>query len=267
MSIPRDILRDNIQLSDWSILTAYRGSIVHGTYLGTKDLHSTDDKDAMVICVPPMDYYLGFQTHGLGKKGVKEIFKGQWDIVCYEARKAISLLEKGNPNILMILWLRENDYIKIAPAGQLLLDNRTLFDGKHVYKSFVGYARGQLHKMTHGVKEGYMGAKRKALFERYGYDVKNASHLIRLLRMALEYLTTGEMNVFRQDASELIDIKSGKWSLKEVEEESKRLFDLTDKALIKSILPPRPNHDSISRLCMKIIEMTQGDREWDGQTS
>ena len=254
MSIPKDILRENLQLSDWSILTAYRGSMVHGTYLGNKTFHAIDDKDAMVICVPPRDYYLGFNTHKLGRKGVKTVLKGEWDIVCYEARKAISLLEKGNPNMLAILWLRENDYMNITPAGQTLLDRRTLFDGKHVYKSFVGYARGQLHRMTHGVKEGYMGAKRKALFEEYGYDVKNAGHLIRLLRMAVEYLTTGEMNVFRHDASELIDIKRGKWTLREVEDESKRLFDLADKALITSSLPSRPNHAIISDLCMGVIE-------------
>jgi len=261
MGIPKDILRENIQISDWSIITAYRGSIVHGTYMGTKDIHATDDKDAMIICVPPIDYYLGFNTHGLGKKGVKEIFKGQWDIVCYEVRKAISLLEKGNPNILMILWLKEENYIKISSSGQLLLDHRSYFDGKHVYKSFVGYARGQMHRMTHGAHQGYMGTKRKELFRRYGYDVKNASHLVRLLRMALEYLTTGELNVFREDTGELIDIKRGKWSLTEVEKEASRLFDLCDKALITSDLPPRPDHNLISDLCVEIIRTTYKERE------
>jgi len=260
MSIPKDILRENIQIFDWSIITAYRGSIVHGTYVGTKDIHATDDKDAMIICVPPIDYYLGFNTHGLGKKGVKEVFRDQWDIVCYEARKAISLLEKGNPNILMILWLKEENYMKITSSGQSLLDHRNYFDGKHVYKSFVGYARGQMHRMTHGAHKGYMGAKRKELFRRYGYDVKNASHVIRLLRMALEYLTMGELNVFREDTSELIDIKRGKWSLAEVEKESSRLFDLCDKALITSDLPPRPNHNLISDLCVDIIKTAYKER-------
>lgn len=260
MGIPKDLLRENPQLSDWAIINAYRGSIVHGTYTGTKDIHSTDDKDVMGVCVPPRSYYLGFDTHGLGKKGVKEIFRGQWDIVCYEARKAIGLLEKGNPNMLMLLWLRENDYMKVTAAGQLLLSHRSLFNGKHVYKSFTGYARGQMHRMTHGVHEGYMGAKRKELFNRYGYDVKNASHLVRLLRMAVEYLSMGELNVFREDASELIDIKRGRWSLAEVEAEADRLFDLADKALIASDLPKRPDHKLISGLCQDVIETAWQER-------
>ena len=260
MAIPADILRDNIQLSEWAIISAYRGSTVHGTYLGTKDIHATDDKDVMVVCVPPKDYYLGFDTHGLGKKGVKEVFKGQWDIVCYETRKAISLLEKGNPNMLMLLWLKEENYMKVSAAGQLILGHRSYFNGKHVYSSFVGYARGQMHRMTHGAHQGYMGAKRKELFRRYGYDVKNASHVVRLLRMALEYLMTGELNVFREDASELIDIKRGKWSIGEVESEAARLFNLCDQALIASDLPPRPDRKTISDLCVDVIETAYKER-------
>lgn len=267
MPIPRDLLRENPQISDWSILSAYRGSIVHGTYMGIKDLYSTDDKDVMIICVPPASYYLGLETHGLGKKGVKEIFRGQWDIVCYEARKAVRLLLKGNPNILNLLWLRENDYIKVTAAGQLLMSHRSYFNGKHVYNSFVGYARGQMHRMTHGAHEGYMGAKRKELFNRHGYDVKNASHLIRLLRMAVEYLSMGELNVFRKDASELIDIKKGKWSLGEVEDEAKRLFNLADRALITSNLPDRPDREVISGLCQDVIETAWRERGFDTPTN
>ena len=161
---------------------------------------------------------------------------------------------KGNPNVLMMLWLPENAYIYKSRAGEILLSNRSMFDGKHTYKSFIGYARGQLHRMTHGAHQGYMGAKRKELFRKYGYDLKNASHLIRLLRMAVEYLSLGELHVFRGDASELNDIKRGRWTLAEVEKEASRLFDLADKALIASHLPVGPDKEGIHHLCMSIIE-------------
>ena len=49
-----------------------------------------------------------------------------------------------------------------------------------------------------------MGEKRKAIVRKYQYDVKNAAHLIRLLRMGIEFLETGELRVFRaMDAEEL----------------------------------------------------------------
>mgnify|MGYP001619942260 CR=1 FL=1 len=87
MSIPKDIIRDNPCLSDWCILSGYRGSIAHGLYVPQENPDSIDDKDAMAVCIPPIDYYFGFNTHGMGKKGVKEIKKGVWDIVVYEFKK------------------------------------------------------------------------------------------------------------------------------------------------------------------------------------
>lgn len=72
---------------------------------------------------------------------------------------------------------------------------------------------------------GYMGTKRKGLVKRYGYDVKNAAHLIRLLRMGKEFLETGELQVYRTaDAQELRDIKRGEWTLQQVKDEADRLF-------------------------------------------
>jgi len=45
MSIPANILQDHPCLSDWSILTAYRGSISHGMYVPKNDPNCIDDKD------------------------------------------------------------------------------------------------------------------------------------------------------------------------------------------------------------------------------
>jgi DNA relaxase NicK len=48
---------------------------------------------------------------------------------------------------------------------------------------------------------GYMGKKRRELVVRVGYDAKNAAHLIRLLRMGIEFLTEGTLYVERADWS------------------------------------------------------------------
>ena len=46
-----------------------------------------------------------------------------------------------------------------------------------------------------------------------------AAHLIRLLRMGIEFLRDGEMRVDRGglDATELLDIKHGTWTLEQVQ--------------------------------------------------
>ena len=146
------------------------------------------------------------------------------------------------------MFLYHND------LGQLLVLNRDLFLSKQVYQSFCGYAQEQLHRMTNfSSYKGYMGAKRKALVDKYGWDLKNGSHMIRLLRMGVEMLRDGEVNVFRKDAQELIDIKQGKWSLEQVQAEADKLFPEVEEAYRNSKLPESPDVEKINKLCVKIL--------------
>ena len=93
---------------------------------------------------------------------------------------------------------------------------------------------------------GYMGEKRKALVREFSYDVKNAAHLIRLLRMGIEFLETGVLQVLRPDAEELITIKQGKWTLEQVKEEAERLFARFKN--LDSPLPEDVDSDAINQL-------------------
>lgn len=254
MSIPADIRREHPGFGTWSIITAWRGSVAHGMFVPSSDPNSIDDKDMVSICVPPPPYYFGLRE--FGSRGTQELKRDEWDLVCYEARKAVRMLAQGNPNILSLLFLPESGFIKRTPAGQLLLDRRELFVGQWCYAPFVGYAKGQLHKMTHMEGLGYLGAKRKLLVEKYGFDCKNAAHLIRILRMACEFLKTGELIVDRGglDATELLEIKRGEWSLQRVEQEAERLFRRAEDAYDRCTLPMQQDREAIDRLCVEMIE-------------
>lgn len=251
VSIPKSIISKYQSLDQWCILSCYRGSIAHGTYRPNSDPTSIDDKDVLACCVPPLHTYFGLNQ--FGSHGTQEIRQDEWDIVVYEARKFISLLKQGNPNVLSVLWLEPKHYIKKTTAGEMLLGSRNLFVGKHVYKSFTGYAYSQLHRMTHYKFEGYMGEKRKALVDKFGYDTKNAAHLIRLLRMGIEFLTDGRLYVEREDASQLLEIKRGEWKLENVLALSNTLFTLSEEAYIKSTLPVGPDEQGINDLCVQIV--------------
>lgn len=104
----------------------------------------------------------------------------------------------------------------------------------------------------------YMGAKRKELVTRYGYDCKNAAHLIRLLRMGNEFLSTGELKVFRHDAEELKVIKTGGWSLEKVKTEAQRLFEEAKELYSTTKLPDEPNRDQAENLLIDLIEESWG---------
>lgn len=197
-------------LNEHLVLLCRRGSEAHGTYVPSVDPNSIDDKDVFGVVVPPMDYYLGMKKW----EGADSI-KGPWDVVLYEFKKFVDLLCKQNPNVIGMLWLEDEDYLKATPVGRMLVDNRNLFINKKLFfKSFVGYAHGQLHHMENSACKGYMGDKRKQLVEKYGFDCKNAAHLIRLLKMGIEFLETGVLHVRRtHDRDQLVDIKKGRWTL------------------------------------------------------
>lgn len=260
MSIPKNVLQEYKGLLDWNVILAYRGSISHGMYISPKDKNSIDDKDAIAICILPIEYYFGLKPSGyyfndkLRDTGTCEIKHDEWDIVIYELRKFFRLLIKGNPNVLSLLWLQEKHYMKLHHIGQKIIDNRDLFVGKHVYQSYVGYAKAQMHRMKAYKYDGYMGEKRKQLVDKYGFDCKNGAHLIRLLRQSIEFLTDGKLYVERHDAQELLEIKTGKWSLEQVEKEASRLFDLADKAYINSKLPSEIDYDKIDKFCVDLIK-------------
>lgn len=234
-----------------AIIVGYTGSISHGTHVPSNDPNSIDDKDVMAVVIPTLEHY--FALEQWGSRGTKILKRDEWDCVGYELRKMVSLLAKGNPNVLCMLWLDDTDYIHRSLEGEWLISQRGLFATRQVYHSFIGYAHGQAHRMTHMAFEGYMGEKRKALVGKYGYDTKNASHLIRLLRMGIEFLTEGCLYVKRKDATQLLEIKQGEWPLEQVQKEADRLFALAEEAYIRSPLPAHPDYEKINHLLLTIL--------------
>lgn len=103
---------------------------------------------------------------------------------------------------------------------------------------------------------------RAALEERHGYDTKHGAHLVRLLRMGKEILTTGEVRVWRGDidAVELLEIRNGGWEYDRliayadgVEADLEQLYRAGE-----SPLPREPDRDALDRLCVELVEAALG---------
>lgn len=287
-----------------SILLAYRGSHAHGTFVPNSNPNGIDDIDLISVNIPHINCYYGLSE--FGSRGTKEIKEGEFDAVCYELRKFVSLLIKGNPNVIGLLWTDDKHIIHKNEIAEILINNRELFSAKHIAHHFIEYAKGQLKKMTSLTQEqisafervcdeleylgvpldelnkeqpskilkryeslsksrvveereflaliyeycdfrnkyfkGYLGEKRKSLVKKYGYDVKNAAHTVRLVRMCLEFLKTHRFNVDRAniDAQELIDIKCGQYKLKEINEIVNKLLGSYEEAYSNCSLPMYP---------------------------
>jgi predicted nucleotidyltransferase len=253
----RELCVKHPALRKWSCLMVWRGSIAHGTYVPNDDPLSFDDKDLIGICIPPAEYYVGLRD--FGSRGTQEVMVDPWDVVVYEHRKALSLLAKGNPNMLCMLWAPPAFTTRYTAAGELLLANRDLFATKAAYPAFRGYAQSQLKKMSKGVYHGYMGEKRRALVDQFGYDTKNASHLIRILRQGIDFMRTGDLEVYRSDAAELLEIKRGVFEYEYVKELAESLDYGLQEAGRVSPLPEEPDWNAINALATNMYDLQRRD--------
>lgn len=94
---------------------------------------------------------------------------------------------------------------------------------------------------------------RHELEAKYGFDTKHGSHLVRLLRMGLEILETGEVLVKRPDAAELLAIRNGAWSYERLIEWASAQMEKVKEASDTSDLPKQPDRKLINELCIDII--------------
>ena len=96
---------------------------------------------------------------------------------------------------------------------------------------------------------------RAELEQKYGYDTKHASHLIRLLKQGIEILQTHDLVIGRQeDAEELLAIRTGLYSYDELMEVAQKLEETSEKWYNKSALRNAPDIKTINQLCVKAQE-------------
>lgn len=234
------------------ILKVLTGSHLYGT--NTKD----SDKDYIGIFIPDKDYVLGIHTceqvelntnpSSSGKRNTKE----DTDCTLYSLPKFIKLAAQNNPNVLEVLFAPEENIVYQNEYGRRLREAASFFVSKRVEHTFLGFARSQRYKLENKQYEG----SRKLLVQQYGYDVKYAYHLIRLLLEVLELWATGKITLpLRSGRNKLMKIKTGKISVITVLEEAKALEDqfyaVRDH---QNILPKTANFKKLNELQIQLTE-------------
>jgi hypothetical protein len=94
---------------------------------------------------------------------------------------------------------------------------------------------------------------RAELERQFGYDTKHALHLIRLLRMAVEILSHGEVLVRRPDAGDLLAIRRGALTFDALLEQAEALGSQARLLADSSPLPPRPDEARLNILCAELV--------------
>ena len=151
---------------------------------------------------------------------------------------------------------------------------KTLFDSRGVIKSNFEGSRDLLplpravfrfnrqqyiestekHKNYWNWKEN-RNEKRSKLEEEFGFDTKHAMHLVRLMRMGYEALTTGQINVYRNDAKELLDIRNGSMTYEEILEYAEMMDNKIKSEYNKTNLRKRVDLKDASRLIMEVQQL------------
>lgn len=115
-------------------------------------------------------------------------------------------------------WKHKQLWNKDGYLNQTVEDNRPEFD---IPLMFIRFNENEYLKAKDLHQKYWTWKKnrnkvRSALEEKYSYDSKHATHLVRLLRMGVEALRDGVINVKRNDAEELLAIRNGAWSYEEL---------------------------------------------------
>lgn len=186
-------------------------------------------------------------TNALGGKG------RVYDITAYSIAKYFRLLSENNPNIIDSLYVPDNCVLYASPIGEMVRERRQLFLHKGCWVKFKGYAYGQMHKIRTKQPQG----KRKDLVDKFGYDVKFAYHVVRLLGEVEQLLLHHDMDL-RRDAEQLKAIRRGEWSLQQLEDYFVHKEADLERVYLASHLPDKADTDAIRQLLVDCLEQHFG---------
>ena len=242
------------------------GSMAYGVSLDASDM------DVYGFCIPPRDFVFphlrgeipGFSTPGaqfdqyqvhhihdplaLGGKG------RQYDLAIYSIIKYFRLCMENNPNIIDSLFVPPRCVLFSTAIGDMVRENRKLFLHKGAWHKFKGYSFAQMRKLHTKQPQG----KRKEMHEEFGYDVKFAYHVVRLLDEVEQILTEQDIDLER-NREQLKAIRRGEWTIEDIE----NYFSAKEKELetlyTACKLPPIPDEEKIQSLLLNCLEQYYGD--------
>lgn len=150
-------------------------------------------------------------------------------------------IAKENANAILSLpdkWIAESakDYVK---------REKRFNEALHEWKSYQKW-------------DAERNPARKELERQWGFDVKHAMHLIRLMRMGVEILRDQQVLVYRPDRDELKGVLRGEWTFEKLEAYAKEIDGSLPALYDKSTLRYEPDHKGIAALYKEICEEHYG---------
>ena len=157
--------------------------------------------------------------------------------------------------------LGENDVVSFTHLQAM---NKLINNGQAVEKNALElikkesqYRNSQMQWHQYLEWKNNRNPKRAEMEKEFGFDGKHACHLVRLMRMGYEILSTGKVIVERPDAKELLSIRQGAWSYEkiidfaaEMDAKMGELYEHPEKCAVKHT----PDINYLNNLCVEIVQ-------------
>lgn len=246
--------------------TMYLTIMGSNAYAVTSD---NSDWDIYGFCIPPKEdifphlkgEILGFgnqtqrfeqwQEHHVQPIDKKQMF----DFTVYSIVKYFQLCMENNPNMIDSLFTPRNCVIHTTRVGEHVRDNRKIFLHKGAWHKFKGYAYAQMSKIQN--KNNSSNPKRSESIEKYGYDVKFAYHVVRLLNEVEQIMVEHDLDLTRNN-EQLKSIRRGDWTLEQLKQYFTEKERVLEKIYGESTLRHKPDEKAIKNILIECLEIHYG---------
>ena len=253
MLVDRKLIQEPPKWFENTIYEVIVGSVAYGVDRNASDI------DIIGVVLPPKEILFPYE-HGYLYGFDRQVpdfnqFSGKvskdavdYDFVVYNVMKWAKLTVDNNPNMIDTLFVPDRCVLRMTDFGEALRDYRERFLNKQLIAKFKGYAISQHRKLHTKVPIG----GRKESYDEYGYDLKFAYHMIRLMLQAVQASSEGTMRL-DDNAPVLRVIRSGDYSLAEVDEMYDGLLADLAQAEKTSVLPTDPPYQFVRELLLDFV--------------
>ena len=173
------------------------------------------------------------------------------DVNMYSLRKWAGMAASGNTTALEFLFVRNMVHDPFTSADETIWEKHIIRNTEHFISKragfhFIAFAEAMKLRLSGG-NTGKHG-QRPELEAEFGYDVKGAMHMLRVLSEGIELMDTGTITLPRPDADFLKDVRNGKYTWDHVEEIANTGFSLLRSTREQSFLPDELDRVKVSKI-------------------
>jgi len=237
--------------SKWEGMARENAIIVapYGSKLYGLNMEGTSDDDQMGVCVESLPASCGFSEfeqfelrtgHKLERTG-----PGDKELKIYGLKKFLRLALDGNPDVLPLLFVKDEACSVLTGVGKGLKALAPLIVSKQAGPRFLGYMESQRRRLLG--EQGQKRSNRPELESAFGYDTKYAYHILRLGIQGKELMDTGEMTLPMPEADRklIMEVREGKCDIDCFLNRAGEVKRALQDAMDSSYLPEHPNRELV----------------------